>query len=163
MKPNNRHFWVGYFVGNLAMIVAIIIFSVYFSSPSSGPGSSPPNLLTSETPAHTFEDLLDAIEWVESKGDANAIGDNGNAVGSFQIWKIYVDDCNRILGRKQFTYHDRFSRERSREMVRVYLPYYCPEGNFEKMAKVHNGGPTGHLKPSTAAYWLKVKARMETK
>ena len=59
----------------------------------------------------SFEDLLDAIEWVESKGDANAKGDpimrttgfpkyeewtEYRAVGSFQIWKIYVDDVNRI-------------------------------------------------------------------
>ena len=34
------------------------------------------------------EKLLDAIEIVESNCNANAIGDKGNAVGSFQIWKI---------------------------------------------------------------------------
>ena len=45
----------------------------------------------------TFEDLLDAIESVESGGNANAVGDNNRAVGSFQIWKIYVDDVNRII------------------------------------------------------------------
>lgn len=112
-------------------------------------------------PTDQFEALLDAIEWVESKGDANAIGDNGNAVGSFQIWPIYVDDCNRILGRNEFTLEDRKSRERSREMARVYLSHYCSEVNPEKMARIHNGGPSGHKKESTKAYWLKVKARME--
>ena len=44
-----------------------------------------------------FEDLMDAIEQVESGGNANAVGDGGAAIGAFQIHKIYVDDVNRIM------------------------------------------------------------------
>ena len=58
---------------------------------------------------HTFDDLLDAIEWVESKGDANAIGDGGE-LGPYQLKKIYVDDVNRIR-KMQMTKYD------------SYLPY----------------------------------------
>ena len=64
------------------------------NSPNTGADAPPPLRNTS---APTFEDLLDAIEWVESKGYPNAIGDGGKAAGDFQIHKIYVDDVNRIL------------------------------------------------------------------
>jgi len=107
----------------------------------------------------SFLDLLDAIEWVESKGDADAVGDNGNAVGAYQIWKIYVDDVNRILGKKIFTYEDRWNKEKSRGMVATYLSHYG--GTFEEMARKHNGGPQGHKKESTKKYWEKVKERLE--
>ena len=121
---------------------------------------------------HTFDDLLDAIEWVESKDDANAIGDNGNAVGAYQIWKIYVDDVNRIFKTWRphpfqrmyiYTYADRFNKEKSREMVTIYLKHYGKNKSFEAMARIHNGGPNGWKKECTKPYWLKIKARMELK
>jgi len=34
----------------------------------------------------TFDDLLDAIEWVESKGDANAVGDKIDGTEQFESW-----------------------------------------------------------------------------
>jgi hypothetical protein len=108
----------------------------------------------------TFSDLLDAIEWVESKGDPWAVGDNGDAVGAYQIHEIYVRDVNRIglLGHN-FDFQDREDPVKSRKMVTIYLKHYG--GTFEEMARKHNGGPQGHKKESTKAYWLKVKARME--
>ena len=67
-------------------------------------------------PSHakpTFEDLLDAICWVESDCEAGMMGDaepiilerkvgataeiNYRAIGAYQLHKIYVDDVNRIL------------------------------------------------------------------
>ena len=125
-------------------------------------------VLQNAGPVLTFEDLLDAIEWVESKGDPWAVGDDGAAVGAYQIHKIYVDDVNRILGYKlfkgekfyPFDYQDRCKPEKSREMVSIYLNHYG--GTFEEMARKHNGGPNGHNKESTKSYWLKVKSRMES-
>ena len=122
---------------------------------------------------YTFDDLLDAIEWVESKGDPDAVGDNGKAIGSFQIWKIYVDDVNRILKlqgiERHFFYRARLSRSASREMAMIYLIYYSDKAEvgswdayLETAARIHNGGPKGYLKESTKPYWLLVKARMES-
>ncbi len=122
--------------------------------------------------AFTFDDLLDAIEWVESKGDANAVGDDGDAVGAYQLHKIYVDDVNRIVDENIYCYEDRWDKKCSREMTGIYIRYYGfkffgdpRDGNkgppFEAMARIHNGGPKGYLKESTKAYWAKVKARME--
>ena len=107
-----------------------------------------------------FEDMLDAIEWVESKGDPWAVGDDGKAVGAYQIHKIYVDDVNRITRPGIITFKERSDPEKSRRMVTIYLNHYG--GTFEEMARKHNGGPNGHKKPSTEAYWEKVKARMES-
>ena len=124
---------------------------------------------------HTFDDLLDAIEWVESRGDTNTVGDNDEAVGTYQIHKIYVDDVNKILKRLNiwlsFSYDDRWDKKKSREMIRHYVKYYTLIPNLrdytwriydlEKAARIHNGGPEGWKKESTKPYWQKVKTRLE--
>ena len=136
----------------------------------------------------TFDDLLDAIEWKESEGDQVAEGDNGKAVGAYQLHKIYVDDVNRIikmqtddivgnhnyLPSKQFSYEDRWDKAKSREMVVIYLnhyeqlsqkikPFSVPENMlvWERMARIHNGGPDGWRKKSTEKYWEKIKLKLE--
>ena len=122
---------------------------------------------TVQAPVASLGELLDAIEWVESKGNPLAVGDDGAAVGSYQIHKIYVDDCNRICSMGMggytggFDYDDRLSTKMSRRMARVYLTYYG--GTIEEMARKHNGGPRGHKKDATLDYWAKIKARLESK
>ena len=116
------------------------------------------------------EELLDAIEKVESNCNPNAIGDKGNAVGSFQIWEDYVKDVNSILGLNKYTYEDRYSREKSREMARIYLKHYGKryerltgkEATEEIYARIHNGGPRGwdKKKRATDPYWEKVKKHL---
>lgn len=108
--------------------------------------------------------LLDAIEIVESNANSFAIGDNGKSVGSFQITKAYVDDVNRVY-KKNYSYSDRYDRDKSRDMTRLYLTYY---GNFyelktdktatyEVLCRIHNGGPRGMYKNSTYSYWKKIE------
>lgn len=127
----------------------------------------------------TLEDLLNAIEQIESGGNPKAVGDGGDAVGNFQIHKIYVDDVNRILalqGKKgRFNYKDRWDKTKSREIAEIYLRYYnhntptngksqYPFGNMswqERLARIHNGGSTGYKKESTKPYWEKVKRELE--
>jgi len=139
------------------------------------------NTATKHNPS--FSDLLDAIEWVESSGDPNAVGSNGEA-GLYQISEIYVDDVCRMLGENKYTYADRWARNKSRTMAAVYLRYYeensaikypyyragagwrnsCDlQTPFERMARIHNGGPNGYKKAATKDYWRKVKERMESK
>jgi hypothetical protein len=119
-------------------------------------------------PSYAITDLLDAIEWVESRGDPNAVCPDECCVGAYQLTESYVDDANMILRKwkKQiydqieatgvkglggwfvpYTYEDRFNREHSRDMTHAYLLYYDPShaGNdFEAMARIHNGGPEGY-------------------
>lgn len=117
--------------------------------------------------------LLEAISWVESKHDPEAVGDNGKAVGAYQIHKEYVDDVNRIYG-TGFTYEDRKDPGTSKRMVRLYLRYYGAryeritgkKATVDILARIHNGGPNGWKKKATIEYadkvvgvylWLKSK------
>ena len=108
--------------------------------------------------------LYDAIMIVESGGCDTAVGDNGKAVGAFQIWKIYVDDVNRISG-NNYTYEDRWNRQRSLEMVQIYVEHYSRRyeritglrATREIKSRIHNGGPNGWKKNATKKYWEKVK------
>lgn len=114
------------------------------------------------------QNLLDAIQTVESNGNENAIGDNGKAVGAFQIHKIYVDDVNSFSSEK-FTYEDRNDKEKSQKIVKLYLEHYGK--NYEKktgkkatnevLARIHNGGPKGYNKEATKNYWKKVKNNLK--
>ena len=120
-------------------------------------------------PEPTFDDLLDAIEWVESKGDADAIGDNGRAVGAYQIHSCYIEDVGwGYNGGERYDDEDRFDRDKSRIITRRYLSHY---GTYRRLnryptlddfARIHNGGPDGWKKESTKAYCLKVKASLKS-
>ena len=117
--------------------------------------------------------LLNAIKFVESSGDASAIGDNGKAVGAYQLHKVYVDDVNNILKNKgskiRFTYADRYNMHKSRVMTCIYLNHYGKlherktgkKASLEVLARIHNGGPNGWKKEATLKYWNKIKKRLK--
>ena len=133
----------------LVCIISMFIVLAITNNRESSSSSSAESVTECRSRLCTFDDLLDAIEWVESRGNWDAIGDwietkilpedydsesakdeedgyigfqfkppmvgfnenpvdfeirNGEvykkeyqAVGAYQIHKIYVDDCNRIL------------------------------------------------------------------
>ena len=105
-------------------------------------------------------EMVDALGIIESHQDPNAVGDNGAAVGILQIHKEYVDDVNRILGRKVFSYEDRWDSGKSYSMAFVYLNHYGrrykrltgKEPTMEVYARIHNGGPNGFKKKATKKY-----------
>ncbi len=117
----------------------------------------------------TFEDLLDALCWVESRCDADAVCPDGCCVGAYQITEIYVDDVNRIYKKiadscgsevyPVYTYADRWDKDHSRQMTATLIQYYG-KGDIELMARSHRkpGDPYGE---GMDEYWEKVKARME--
>ena len=107
--------------------------------------------------------VISCIGIVESNLNPNAIGDNGEAVGALQIHKEYVDDVNRILGYKAYTYDDRKDTTKSYMMAYVYLVHYGRR--YKKLtgedptpvvyARIHNGGPNGWKKDATIEYGKK--------
>ncbi|RLC36790.1 hypothetical protein DRH27_04730 [Candidatus Falkowbacteria bacterium] len=108
--------------------------------------------------------LLDAIEAVESGSDSNAIGDNGISVGAYQIRPIYLADVNRIIGSDKFALNDRYDREKSRTMTRIYLTYYGSELSLYEKAALHCAGPDGYMQmnnPEVKRYVEKIKYYME--
>lgn len=107
--------------------------------------------------ASQLDSLIDALVKVESKGDVNAIGDNGKAVGCLQIWCDVIEDVNRF-SMVQYTYDDRYDYVKSKEICRKYLLHYGGRNaSNETYARIWNGGPKGHTKISTKKYWNKVK------
>lgn len=118
-------------------------------------------LLLAATPlaATPSERLLDALQTVESNGNANAIGDGGKAVGILQIHPCVVADVNRIHGTR-YTLSDRLDPAKSRDIARLYLSHYCKTDSDEANARTWNGGPRGAKRKATLAYWRKVRAAL---
>ncbi len=113
---------------------------------------------------------LDAISFIESNDDPNAVGDGGRAIGQYQIWKIMVDEVNRV-NRLYFdvpyayTYDDRYDAQKSRQMCLIYLSY-CIE--IRKLGIVDacrcwNGGHNGYKRTSTLKYVKKLENYFSTR
>lgn len=113
-------------------------------------------------------DLYEAIAYVESRGIDCAVGDNGKAVGRYQLHKIYVDDVNRIAG-TNYTYTDRMNAAKSLDMVKIYIDHYSRHytattglvATDDIKTRIHNGGPYGYLKDETKKYWERIKEAMK--
>ncbi len=106
------------------------------------------------------ERLLDALIMVESNGNDKAVGDNGKALGCLQIWHIYWIDA-----RMEGSHKDCFNRAYAKRCVARYMRRYARRAwevdfNPEKIARIHNGGPKGHLKKATLRYWKKVQKEL---
>ena len=108
-------------------------------------------------------ELINALIQVESNGKDDAVGDNGNAIGCLQIWKIYHIDAterSNIGG----VYTDCFQRDYAVLVFDAYMRRYARSAwtdplkfDAEKVARIHNGGPKGYRKKATVKYWKKVQ------
>ena len=104
------------------------------------------------------ESFWRALHLVETSGRTGPIiGDGGAALGPLQIHRAYHQD-SRVAG----DYSRVADLDYSKRVATAYLKRYAPTawaaGDVETLARVHNGGPRGHLKPATKAYGVKVKA-----
>jgi hypothetical protein len=99
-----------------------------------------------------------ALHVVETSGRTGPIiGDGGKALGPLQIHRSYHQD-SRVAG----DYSRVADLDYSKRVATAYLKRYAPAawaaGDVETLARVHNGGPKGHLKPATKGYGVRVKA-----
>lgn len=121
----------------------------------------------------TVDRLLDAIRMVESGGNVNAVGDRGRSRGAYQISAAYWSDAFRALPRQR-NYRRYVKDDGMCRMVIVnYWLRYAHDATVrldlrqgtladcETLARVHNGGPDGMLKPATQVYWAKVRVALE--
>jgi hypothetical protein len=117
-----------------------------------------------------WDTFIDAVIYVESRGNDSAIGDRGKAVGCLQIHPICVREVNRILRKNDipmvYTLEDRYSRTKSIEMFNIIAEQYecCEYIEFmdyaEIVARRWNGGPKGHKKRATIKYFNKIKKQL---
>jgi len=103
--------------------------------------------------------LIDAIIYVESRGDVNAYNAKENAVGCLQIRPIMLREVNRLLGYNKYKLTDRWNKEKSIEMFNV-IKEHTTNPTDEKLARNWNGGWNGYKKQSTLKYWQKVKEQL---
>ena len=99
-----------------------------------------------------------ALHVVETSGRTGPIlGDGGKALGPLQIHRDYHAD-SRVAG----DYSRVADLDYSKRVATAYLKRHAPEawakGDVETLARVHNGGPRGHLKQATKGYGVRVKA-----
>ena len=103
--------------------------------------------------------LIDAIIYVESRGDIKAHNISEDAVGCLQIRPIMVREVNRLLGYNKYKLADRWNKDKSIEMFNIIKDHTTNPTN-EKLARNWNGGWNGYNKKSTLKYWYKVKEQL---
>jgi len=109
--------------------------------------------------------MLAVLISMESKGKVDALGKHGE-VGCLQITPVMVDEVNRILRvrevDKRYKYIDRYDRQKSEVMAKLYFSYYKPR-TPRQYAELWNGGPSGIKRPTLATrhYADRVVLKME--
>ena len=103
-----------------------------------------------------LNNLITALMIVESSGNDQAIGDNGRALGPLQIHRGVVLDVNRITG-SNYKHSEMTNRVAARAVCQAYLEHYGRGKTTEEQARIWNGGPHGHKKTVTLAYWRRVQ------
>jgi hypothetical protein len=114
------------------------------------------------------DQILHAIRMVESSDRENVPdGDNGAAIGPYQIHRIYWEDALKADPGIGGDYQDCRHRAYAERVVDAYMRKWIKDdwsaGNAEVIARTHNGGPGGAGKTSTVGYWEKVRAALEGK
>ena len=109
---------------------------------------------------------LESAVWQVESGQCESTcpeGDNGNAIGPFQIWECAWSDV-KLDGEE---YSDCEDLDYSLEIFRRYMQRYATQGRLghtptsQDKARIWNGGPNGFKKESTKEYWDKVKTEIE--
>ena len=122
-------------------------------------------MLVNVAQATTFTEVIHAIHMQEGSGKKTVPdgGDNGQAIGPFQIHQKYWVDAVRFtpaLG-KDHTYNDCHNYDYALLIVKSYLNGYegksIASGKWESVIRCHNGGPNWRNYASTYQYYLKVK------
>lgn len=91
-----------------------------------------------ETEIMFWDEFIEAIAFVESGNDTEAYNPKTDATGYLQITKIIVEDCNRILGRKEYTMNDRYDKDKSIEMFNIIQNHYNTRKYFHLALKLWN-------------------------
>ena len=144
----------------LGVIVAVLFYGLSLYVEHS---NTPPLFIQVEQTSPTLDDLLDAMAVVETGAarSCRALGDSGDSYGPLQIGEPYYEDANMKYGR----YHNVANIDYAKQVAMKYWARYAPAElkakDFETLARIHNGGPRGHLKPETKPYWKKVKTELE--
>jgi len=116
--------------------------------------------LASASHAAPPESFWRALHIVETSGRQGAIlGDNGRSLGPLQISRAYHAD-SRVAGSYEQVTDLAYARRVATAYLQRYAPQAWAQGDVETLARVHNGGPSGHRKAATLPYADKVRRAM---
>ena len=110
----------------------------------------------------SLDAFLEAIIAYESRNETVLVGDGGDSRGPAHIQLAYWIDTGR---RAEDWHRGVMDREESKRCMVDYFRRYEPEalanGDWETLARLHNGGPNWRQKlAATDGYWVKAKERM---
>lgn len=112
-----------------------------------------------------LREILDAIRFVESSNrDDVPDGDDGRAIGPYQIHEVYWRDAIAAEPSLGGNYQECRRRDYAERVIAAYMRRHAraafEQGQAETLARTHNGGPRGPQNPATEAYWRRVRARL---
>lgn len=147
------------------ILAALLLAAVPLAEARPTPSTKPQPQPASAKEAPGVRRYLDALRQVETGGQRDngrgAKGDNGKSLGPLQIQKAYWLDARMPDGRWEDCLTDLAYSER---VVLAYARRYAPKaldaGDWQTLARIHNGGPKGATKKATEAYWAKVEKVM---
>ena len=112
--------------------------------------------------------ILDAIEFIESGGDANAINKRTGAAGAYQIMDATA--LNPGYGVKPISLEDRFDKKKARKFAKEYLEGIArenPEFSTDQLIQAYHSGPKnvaeGNIGPEGKKYLTKFYGAMNQK
>jgi hypothetical protein len=119
------------------------------------------------TQSDPFIRFLITLNKVEASGETNPPpGDNGTAIGPFQIHHAYWQDAVQTQPEllEPPGYQACTNWDYAGQIVKAYMLRYVPlavaSNNLETLARTHNGGPEGAQKDSTLIFWLKFQNQL---
>jgi hypothetical protein len=139
-----------------------------------------PSLASPSNNNDRLRNLFDAIQKVETGGEAdpeNAVGDGGKSIGPYQISQPYWYDAvhrpSKSGDRRIYkgVYEDVKQKEYAERVMWLYWDRYKHLSGADlqnlslkdamNLSRQHNGGPQGHRKKETWAYWAKVRSNLD--
>ena len=121
----------------------------------------------------SLDDFLAALSYVESRNQDDAVGDQGKALGRYQIHKVYWQDAVEYSPNlaEGHVYQDVTDPNYAKQVVLAYFhrygKHYIQTQDWEALARMHNGGPAIMRRQGTKAwentskYWQKVKEQLD--
>ena len=129
-------------------------------------------------PTAPIPKLMKALVETESRGNANAIGDNHEAFGILQIHESMLLEYTRITGR-YYNHSEMFTPAKAREVANVVLRFYANHiltttgrpATLKELAFIWNGGGEAWHRATNPqrdtkqrrleAYWRKVSSNLD--
>lgn len=121
----------------IVVLSTLLLMSVVTADTNSAPVSK--EQVSENIKKERWERLIHAICMVESNCNDKAKNPKSSASGRFQMLKVYVDEVNRIKGRKLYSYKDRHNPKKAREIFDIYQEHHNPEKNIDRAILIHRG------------------------